>query len=160
MNMPEVLDELRSSIEAKRVYADPVREDGITIVPAATVRGGGGGGTDEEGSSGGGFGIAGNPTGAWVLKEGEVHWKPAIDATKVLLLGELTAMVGLAAWRSVRVAQSRRVVTIRPRIAMRIGRRPHRGRAMRKQLAQHDRLRLPWQEKPKSKFLLRVKMPF
>ena len=113
MNMPEVLDEVRSSIEAKRVYADPVHEDGVTVVPAATVRGGGGGGTDDEGQSGGGFGIAGSPTGAWIVKEGEVTWKPAIDATKVLVLGELTAIVGLFAWRSVRVAQTRKVITIR-----------------------------------------------
>lgn len=159
MNMPEVLDQVRSSIEAKRVYADPVHEDGVTVVPAATVRGGGGGGSDEEGGGGGGFGLAGSPTGAWVVKEGKVSWKPALDATKVLVLGELTAMVGLAAWRSVRVAQSRRVVMIRPRVAIRV-RRPHLGRAMRRQLAQRDRLRLPWQEKPKSKFSLRAKLPF
>ena len=151
MNMPEVLDEVRASIAAKRVYADPVHEDGVTVVPAATVRGGGGGGgTDDAGQSGGGFGIAGNPTGAWVVKEGEVSWKPAIDATKVLVLGELTAMVGLLAWRSVRVAQTKKVVTIR---------RPQRAiRFMR--FARHDRLRLPWQVKPKSMFSLRAKLPY
>jgi uncharacterized spore protein YtfJ len=158
MNMPEVLDQVRSSIEAKRVYGDPVHENGVTVVPAASVRGGGGGGTDEEGAAGGGFGIAGNPTGAWVIKEGAVSWKPAIDATKVLVIGELTAMVGLAAWRSVRVAQAHKTIVIRPRLAMRIGLRPHLGRAMRRRYAQRDRLRLPWQEKPK--FSLRAKLPF
>lgn len=151
MNMPEVLDELRSSIEAKRVYADPVHEDGVTVVPAATVRGGGGGGTDDEGQSGGGFGIAGSPTGAWIVKEGQVTWKPAIDVTKVLVLGELTAIVGLFAWRSVRVAQTRRVITFR---------RPQRAVQLVRlaRLARSDRLRLPWQEKPK--FSLRATMPF
>jgi uncharacterized spore protein YtfJ len=156
MKMPEVLDEVRSSIEAKRVYADPVHEDGVTVVPAASVRGGGGGGTDEEGQSGGGFGLAGSPTGAWVVKEGEVTWKPAIDATKVLVLGELTAIVGLLAWRSVRVAQTRKVITIR---------RPHRAiRLVRlaslARIARRDRLSLPWQEKPKPKFSLRATLPF
>ncbi len=151
MNMPEVLDELRSSIEAKRVYADPVHEDGVTVVPAATVRGGGGGGTDDEGQSGGGFGIAGSPTGAWIVKEGQVTWKPAIDVTKVLVLGELTAIVGLFAWRSVRVAQTRRVITFkRPQRAVQLVRLAR--------LARSDRLRLPWQEKPK--FSLRATMPF
>ena len=153
MNMPEVLDELRSSIEAKRVYADPVHEDGVTVVPAATVRGGGGGGTDDEGQSGGGFGIAGSPTGAWIVKEGQVTWKPAIDVTKVLVLGELTAIVGLFAWRSVRVAQTRRVITFkRPQRAVQLVRLAR--------LARSDRLRLPWQEKPKPKFSLRATMPF
>ncbi len=153
MKMPEVLDEVRASVEAKRVYAEPVHEDGVTVVPAATVRGGGGGGIDEEGSSGGGFGLAGSPTGAWVVKEGEVTWKPAIDATKLIMLGELTAMVGLFAWRSVRVAQTRKIVTIRrPRRAIRFVRLVR--------LARHDRLRLPWQEKSKPKFSLRATLPF
>jgi len=145
--MPEVLDQVRSSVEAKRVYGEPVHEDGVTIIPAAAVRGGGGGGTDEEGSGGGGFGIAGRPTGAWVVKDGDVTWKPAVDATKVMLLGELTAMVGLVAWRSVRVAQARRPILVRPRIAMRVGRK-------------RDRLRLPWPEMSKPKFSLRAKLPF
>jgi hypothetical protein len=160
MNMPEVLDQVRSSIDAKRVYADAVHEDGVTVVPAATVRGGGGGGSDEVGAAGGGFGIVGNPTGAWVVKEGKVSWKPAIDATKVLVIGELTAIVGLVAWRSVRVAQTRRVVMIKPRIKMRVGRRSHMGRAMRKRYLQRDRLFLPWQETPKPKFSLHAKLPF
>lgn len=154
MKMPEVLDEVRSSVEAKRVYADPVHEDGVTVVPAATVRGGGGGGSDNEGQSGGGFGLAGSPAGAWVVKEGEVTWKPVVDRTKVIMLGELTAIVGLIAWRSVRVAQTHRVITIR---------RPHRAiRLLRlarlARLSRRDRLSLPWQEKPK--FSLRATRPF
>jgi hypothetical protein len=150
MNMPEVLDQVRSSIEAKRVYADPVHEDGVTIVPAAAVRGGGGGGTDEEGAGGGGFGIAGSPSGAWVVKDGDVTWKPAIDATKVLVLGELAAIFGLAAWRSVRIAQTRRTIVIRPpKLTIPLG-----------VLALRDTLRLPWQPKPKPKFSLLAKLPF
>ena len=156
MKMPEVLDEVRASVEAKRVYADPVHEDGVTVVPAATVRGGGGGGTDDEGQSGGGFGIAGSPTGAWVVKEGDVTWKPAVDVTKVIMLGELTAIVGLFAWRSVRVAQTRKVITIkRPQRAIRLVRLATLAR-----LARRDRLSLPWQEKPKPKFSLRATLPF
>jgi hypothetical protein len=158
MKMPEVLDEVRSSVEAKRVYADPVHEDGVTVVPAASVRGGGGGGggTDDEGQSGGGFGIAGSPTGAWVVKEGEVTWKPAVDVTKVIMLGELTAIVGLFAWRSVRVAQTRKVITIkRPHRAIRLVRLASLARHARR-----DRLSLPWQGKPKHKFSLHATMPF
>ena len=95
-----------------------------------------------------------SPTGAWVVKEGEVTWKPAVDATKVILLGEVTAIVGLLAWRSVRVAQTHKVITIRrPHRAMRLARL-----ATLASLARRDRLRLPWQEKPK--FSLRPTLPF
>ena len=146
MNTPEVLDVLRSSIAAKRVYAEPVHEDGVTVVAAANVRGGGGGGSEDGGF---GFGLIGSPTGAWIVKDGEVAWKPALDVNRVLLLAELTTIVGLLAWRSVRVAQSRRLITIRPRVRLQLGR-----------LAPRDSLRLPWQEKSKPKFSLRAKLPF
>ncbi len=69
-------------------------------------------------------------------------------------------MVGLAAWRSVRVAQSRKVVMIKPRVAMRFGRRHGMRRAIRRRYAQRDRLRLPWQEKSTPKFSLLAKLPF
>ena len=43
-DIDELLNGARDAIAAKRVYADPVEGDGVTLVPAASVRGGGGGG--------------------------------------------------------------------------------------------------------------------
>lgn len=45
--MPAVDDMWRGARDAmtvKRVYGDPVQSDGVTLVPAAAVRGGAGGG--------------------------------------------------------------------------------------------------------------------
>ena len=47
--------------------------------PGGTVGGGGGGGGDNEDNGGGGFGLGARPVGAYVIKNGEVTWKPAID---------------------------------------------------------------------------------
>ena len=56
-DIDELLQGARDAITAKRVYAEPVEGDGVTLVPAAAVRGGGGGGGDNENNGGGGFGL-------------------------------------------------------------------------------------------------------
>jgi uncharacterized spore protein YtfJ len=62
---------------AKRVYAEPVERDGVTIVPAAQITGGAGGGGEGNDGGGFGFGVSARPVGAWVIGGGEAKWKPA-----------------------------------------------------------------------------------
>jgi uncharacterized spore protein YtfJ len=88
----------RDALTVKRVYGDPVERDGVTVIPAAAVRGGAGGGGDNEGNGGGGFGIAARPIGAYVIQNGRVRWRPAVDVNRVLLL--VVAAVFLLARRS------------------------------------------------------------
>jgi uncharacterized spore protein YtfJ len=81
----DLLREARSSMGAKRVYAKPVKADGVTVIPAARVIGGAGGGGNGEDASGtgqgegAGFGVMARPVGAFVIKDGDVRWMPAID---------------------------------------------------------------------------------
>ncbi len=72
MNVTEMLSDAREAMTVKRVYGDPIERDGLTIVPAADVRGGGGGGGDSENNGGGGFGLSARPVGVYVVKDGEV----------------------------------------------------------------------------------------
>jgi len=89
--MPDIdalLQGARDAISVKRVYGDPIEQDGVTLVPAAAVRGGGGGGGDNEQNGGGGFGLQARPVGAYVIRSGgEVEWKPAVDAQQIVLAG-------------------------------------------------------------------------
>jgi uncharacterized spore protein YtfJ len=87
----------RDAVTVKRVYGEPVERDGVTVIPAASVRGGAGGGGDSEGNGGGGFGVVARPIGAYVIRNGEVSWRPAVDANRVLLL--VAALVFLIARR-------------------------------------------------------------
>jgi uncharacterized spore protein YtfJ len=101
--MPDVDDMWRGARDAmtvKRVYGDPVQSDGVTLVPAAAVRGGAGGGGEggPEGGGGGGFGIVARPIGAYVIRDGSVSWRPAVDLNRVLLLA--AALVFLLARRA------------------------------------------------------------
>jgi uncharacterized spore protein YtfJ len=112
MNVDEMLTGARDAITVKRVFGDPIERDGLTIIPAADVRGGGGGGagSDAQGDSGGGggFGLTARPVGVYVVRGQDVHWEPAVDATRLGLMGMLTAIVALLALRSVIKALARR----------------------------------------------------
>jgi len=101
MNALEVLDRARDNMSVRRVYGDPYTEDGLTVIPAASVIGGGGGGGDTEGNSGSGFGLSARPAGAWVIKDGEATWRPALDLNRTILVGQLVAIVALLVLRSV-----------------------------------------------------------
>jgi uncharacterized spore protein YtfJ len=91
-NVDELLKGARDAISVKRVYGDPIEGEQVTIVPAAVVRGGGGGGGDEEGNGGGGFGVQAKPAGAWVIRDGEATWKPALDLNRVALFAFLLGL--------------------------------------------------------------------
>lgn len=102
----DILDGARDSLTVRRVYGDPYEVGGVTFIPAAAVRGGGGAGEGEDADSsssgsGGGFGMAARPVGAYQIQNGEVIWVPAADTTKVIILGQLVAVVALLVLRSI-----------------------------------------------------------
>jgi uncharacterized spore protein YtfJ len=76
----------RDAVTVKRVYGEPIERDGVTVIAAAAVRGGAGGGGDAEGNGGGGFGVVARPIGAYVIRSGQVSWRPAVDLNRVLLV--------------------------------------------------------------------------
>ncbi|HEV8534163.1 MAG TPA: sporulation protein [Candidatus Limnocylindria bacterium] len=101
MNAIEMVNQAKDAMSVKRVYGEPYQQDGVTIIPAASVMGGGGGGGDTQGNAGGGFGIRARPAGAWVIKDGQARWQPALDLNRVILMGQIVAIVALLVARSV-----------------------------------------------------------
>lgn len=88
MKLDELTSTARDTLSARRVFTEPVERDGATVIGAATVGGGGGGGhgQDETGQQGegGGFGLTARPVGAYILKDGNVRWVPAVDVNRLL----------------------------------------------------------------------------
>ena len=110
MELQELLSGTRDAISVKRVYGDPYEKNGLTVIPAAAVRGGGGGGVGEhageDSGSGAGFGVAARPSGAWIIEDGEVTWKPAVDVNRIVLGGQVIALAAiLVAGRVLRAHQ-------------------------------------------------------
>jgi uncharacterized spore protein YtfJ len=90
MKILDTISQTRDAMTVKRVFGDAYEKDGLTIIPAAFVAGGGGGGGDEEGNGGGGFGMAAFPIGAYVIKNGDISWRPAVNVNLLALAGLAT----------------------------------------------------------------------
>ncbi len=130
-----LVEGVRDLITVKRVYGDPYEKNGLTVIPAAAVRGGGGGGEGPRGEgetgTGGGFGMTARPIGAWVIEDGNVTWKPAVDVNKVILGGQLVGLVAILVLGRVLGERSggerrRPLATRALRLMMAAGRLPHR----------------------------------
>ena len=110
MGMSELAASLRDTATVARVFGQPYERDGVTVIPAAVVRGGAGGGagkkdsTGEEGE-GGGLGLVARPAGAYVIKDGAVTWQPAVDVNRIVTV----AVVGwvAVAWLVARTVRRR-----------------------------------------------------
>lgn len=83
----------------RRVFGEPIRHEGLSLIPVAKISGGGGGGAD-----GSGFGGAAKPIGALVMDEGRVYWRPAADTGKILAV----AGAGVALFALVRALKRHR----------------------------------------------------
>jgi uncharacterized spore protein YtfJ len=97
VKLDQLMTSARDAITVKRVYAEPYEKEGVTVITAATLAGGagGGGGQDDRGQEGegGGFGLTARPAGAYVMKKGEVVWRPAVDVNR--LIGTVGAVVSV-----------------------------------------------------------------
>jgi len=95
VKLDQLMTNARDAITVKRVFAEPYEREGVTVITAASLAGGagGGGGHDDRGQEGegGGFGLTARPAGAYVIKEGKVLWRPAVDVNR--LLGTVGAVV-------------------------------------------------------------------
>jgi uncharacterized spore protein YtfJ len=104
MGIDQLIETARDAVSVKRVFGEPYEHNGITIVPAARVGGGaGGGGADIEGreNSGAGMGIGAAPAGAFVVEGDRVTWRPAIDVNRIIMGGQIVAIVALLTLRSI-----------------------------------------------------------
>ncbi len=111
----KVMEQVREVVDAggRQVFGVPYEKNGVSVIPAAKVRGGGGGGEDAgnaEGkvAGGGGVGFDAKPAGAFVIKGDVVRWQPAVDVNRIILGAQIVALVAILSWRSVAKAQARK----------------------------------------------------
>ena len=105
-----MIEQARDVMTVRRVYGEPIEKDGVTVIPAANVRGGGSGeGPQSQGRGwGGGFGVSASPAGAFVIKDGAVKWRPAIDVNRAIIGGQIATIVFLLVVRSIGKALAKR----------------------------------------------------
>jgi uncharacterized spore protein YtfJ len=131
------LEVIRAAVAstAEKVYIQPIRQDGLTVIPAASVGGGGGGGggtgePDGPGAAtgeGGGFGLRAKPAGAFVIKQGKVRWQAAVDVNRVILGAQVVAVTALLVARAVILSRARAAQVLSVVSAAGATDRPRRG---------------------------------
>jgi uncharacterized spore protein YtfJ len=108
MNASEILEQARDTLTVRRVFGEPIERDGVVVVPVATVRGTAGAGSGEGGTGeqtgsggGGGWGLSARPAGVFVIHDGDVRWQPALDLNRVIVGGQIVAIIGLLVLRTI-----------------------------------------------------------
>ena len=122
----QVLRVARDTMHVRRAFGEPIRQDGVTIVPVAHVSGAsghgygtgemaGGLGEDSRGDgsgSGGGGGllVRVRPLGVYVIHGTDVQWRPALDLGRVILGGQVVGGLAVLAvtWATRRRRHRRR----------------------------------------------------
>lgn len=112
MDVEELIAQARDALTIKRVFGEPYQADGVTVIPAARVQGGAGGGGGEgpagQGSgSGSGFALNARPVGAYVIRDGEMTWKPAVDLTRVILGSQVVVIAFFLTIRAIVKARAK-----------------------------------------------------
>ena len=113
MQVQDVISQARDALTVKRVFGEPYEKDGVTIIPAARIQGGAGGGSGEDPQgqgtgSGSGFGMTARPVGAFVVRDGDLSWRPAVDINRIILGGQVVLIVALLTIRAAIKARSKR----------------------------------------------------
>jgi uncharacterized spore protein YtfJ len=118
MGIGDIIERTRDGLAARTVFGEGVERDGVVVIPAARVIGGGGGGegtgslgsqdraasqpADRSGEgAGGGFGLRARPVGAFVIRDRNVRWQPAIDGNLVVLVAAALGFAALLLGRSI-----------------------------------------------------------
>ena len=112
MDVQDVIAQAKDTLTVKRVFGEPYEKDGVTVIPAARIQGGAGGGSGEDPDSqgrgsGSGFGVTARPVGAFIIRDGDLSWRPAVDVNRIILGGQLVVVVALLTVRAIVKARSR-----------------------------------------------------
>jgi uncharacterized spore protein YtfJ len=105
-----ILDVVRRLVDGASVHSvfgEPVTQDGVTVIPVARVGGAGGSGGGGSGpaggdsaGTGGGYLLRARPAGVFVVRNGRVSWRPAVDVNRLVLGGQLVALAAALAVRA------------------------------------------------------------
>jgi uncharacterized spore protein YtfJ len=90
MRLEDMVSQAQDAINVHRVFGEPYTHDGVMVIPVASVAAGAGGGSGSDAErggqgEGGGFGATGRPIGVYVIRDGRVSWRPALDLNRAII---------------------------------------------------------------------------
>ena len=94
MKLRDALDAISTDGRPTHVYSQPYETaDGATIIMVARVRGKLRPAKLESADPGDEIAVRARPVGVFVIRGNDVKWEPAIDATRIAMLGAVTGLV-------------------------------------------------------------------
>ena len=86
MQIEELLEKAKESLDVNRVFGEPIERNGVTVIPVARISAGGGSGSGPVamGSGGTGYGFKAEPAGVYVIKNENAVWRPAVNVNKIV----------------------------------------------------------------------------
>lgn len=79
--MSDIAQRFTDAFTVRKVFGEPIKQGGLTLIPVAKIAGGSGG--DAGGS---GFGGAAKPIGTLVLDGDHVRWRPTVEPAHMLAI--------------------------------------------------------------------------
>ncbi|MFI6603392.1 spore germination protein GerW family protein [Nonomuraea sp. NPDC050536] len=105
MDIMQLVEKSKDAATVGRVFGEPIHQGDVTVIPVAKVIQGSGGGMgkgEAEAEGGGaGFGLGAAPAGVFVIKDGDVRWQPVVDVNRIVLGGQIVAVVLLLTIRTI-----------------------------------------------------------
>jgi hypothetical protein len=86
------------------VFGAPITQDGVTVVPVARISTCGGGELAAPRAEARPMSCArltAKPAGAYVITGGKTAWRPAVDINRIILGGQVVAIVALLTLRAI-----------------------------------------------------------
>jgi uncharacterized spore protein YtfJ len=110
-SIKQIATRIGEVVGTNKVFGEPIHSDGVTVIPVTRISGGGGGGggndADRGEGFGGGLGWGSSATGVYVVHEGTVSWRPAVDVNRIVITGAAVLISALATIRAVARARHR-----------------------------------------------------
>ena len=100
-----VAEKMGVHASAKAVFADPIQQDGVTVIPVAKLRWGFGGGSGRKQGKrgkGGGGGMHASPLGYIEIKDGQTEFKPIRDPMTLVPIAAVGSIAGWILLRAIR----------------------------------------------------------
>jgi hypothetical protein len=89
MDAQQLENQIQHEVRPHNVFGAPIQVDGVTLVPTMAVRGGAG----HADQARAGYRIRARPVGVYVLRDGKVSWRPAVDVNRIIWGGQMIGLV-------------------------------------------------------------------
>ena len=104
MNVVELMQKAKDSVDIHQVFGEPYQVGDVTIIPVARAGGGGGGSASASIRGGEGYGFGIQPMGVYAITGDTVKWVPTVNVNTIVTGAFVVAVVAI--WKTPRILKA------------------------------------------------------